>query len=65
MNVKGTVNGDLLTLVINLKETPVISKSEAEKAAKAGRSPVATQIASTGGFTQFGDVKVSLNAMKA
>lgn len=65
MNIKSNVNGNILTLTIDMAVTPVVSKSEATKAEAAGREPKATQIASTGGFVQFGDVKVSLNAMKA
>lgn len=63
-NVSGEVKGDNLVLTINLKAPLTISKAEAEKAAKANREPKASLLASTGGFIQFGDVKVSLNAMR-
>jgi hypothetical protein len=64
MNVKGSINdAGLLTLVIDTKVKPIASKAETEKAVKAGREPEAKLVATTGGFTQFGNVKVSLNAM--
>jgi hypothetical protein len=63
MNVKGEMKGDVLCLFIDTTVKPSVSKAEAEKAAKAGRQPEAKMIATTGGFIQFGSVKVSLNAM--
>lgn len=63
-NVSGEIKGDVLVLTINLKAPLTVSKSEAEKALAANREPRATMLASTGGFVQFGDVKVSVNAMK-
>jgi hypothetical protein len=55
MNVKGEIKGDTLVLTID------ISASAKEKAqpSKSGKTKV---LATTSGFTGFGDVKVSLNA---
>ena len=55
MNVKGEIKGDVLVLTID------ISKEAKEKAqpSKSGKTRV---LATTSGFTGFGDVKVSLNA---
>jgi hypothetical protein len=63
-NVSGEVKGDSLILTINLKAPLTVSKAEATKAAEQKREPKASLLASTGGFIQFGDVKVSLNAMR-
>lgn len=69
MNVHSELKGDKLILTIDVsKDTlakPSISGSEARKAEKDKREPKATQIATTGGFANFGPVKVSLNAMLA
>jgi len=53
--VKGEIKGDLLTLVID------ISKEAREKASdsKSGKTRI---LATTSGFTRFGDVSVSVNA---
>lgn len=55
MSVRGEIKGDTLVLFIDIsakaKETAELSKS--------GKSKV---LASTRGFTRFGDVAVSLNA---
>ena len=55
MSVQGEIKGDLLVLTID------ISKAAREKAepSKSGKTKV---LASTRGFTRFGDVSVSLNA---
>jgi len=55
MNVKGEIKGDLLVLTID------ISAAQREKAqpSKSGKTKI---LATTSGFTGFGDVKVSLNA---
>lgn len=55
MNVKGEIKGDLLILTIDISAK---AKSEA-KDSKSGKTKV---LATTSGFTGFGDVKVSLNA---
>jgi hypothetical protein len=55
MNVKGEIKGDVLVLSID------ISKAARDKAteSKSGKTRI---LATTSGFTGFGDVKVSLNA---
>lgn len=55
MNVKGEIKGDTLVLTID------ISKAAREAAApsKSGKTKI---LATTSGFTGFGDIKVSLNA---
>lgn len=55
MNVKGEIKGDILTLVID------VSKAARDKAAES-KSGKTRLLATTSGFTGFGDVKVSLNA---
>ena len=55
MNVKGEIKGDLLILTIDISKTA----QEAAKPSKSGKTKV---LATTSGFTGFGDVKVSLNA---
>lgn len=60
-NVKGEIKGDILFLSIDLKAPLTVSKASL---AKLGDKAPATLLASTGGFVQFGDVKVSVNAMK-
>lgn len=59
-NVNGVIKGDELVLTINLKAPLTVSKAALAKNPNA----TATLLASTGGFVQFGDVKVSVNAMK-
>jgi len=53
--IKGEIKGDILTLTID------VSKASREQAApsKSGKTLV---LATTSGFTRFGDVSVSLNA---
>lgn len=53
--IKGEMKGDLLIITIDC------SKEAREKAgpSKSGKTKI---LATTGGFTGFGDVKVSLNA---
>lgn len=55
MNVKGEIKGDTLVLTID------VSKAAREAAApsKSGKTKI---LATTSGFTGFGDIKVSLNA---
>jgi len=55
MNVKGEMKGDILTLVIDTSK----AAREAAKESKSGKTRL---LASTSGFSNFGDVKVSLNA---
>lgn len=55
MNVKGEMKGDILTLTID------VSKVARDKA-PLSKSEKSRLLASTSGFTTFGDVKVSLNA---
>lgn len=54
-NVRGEIKGDLLILTID------ISKA-AKDAAQPSSSGKTLMLATTSGFTGFGDVKVSLNA---
>ena len=55
MNVKGEIKGDVLVITID------VSKEAREKAqpSKSGKTKL---LATTSGFTGFGDIKVSLNA---
>lgn len=53
--VKGEIKGDLLTLVIDVSEA-------ARKAATESKSGKTRILATTSGFTRFGDVSVSVNA---
>lgn len=55
MNVKGEIKGDQLILTIDISK----ASREAAGPSKSGKTKL---IASTGGFTGYGDVKVSLNA---
>jgi hypothetical protein len=55
MNVKGEIKGDVLHLTIDLSK----AARDAAKDSKSGKTKL---LASTNGFTGFGDVKVSLNA---
>lgn len=55
MNVRGEVKGDLLILTIDISA----KAKEAAQPSKSGKTKV---LATTSGFTGFGDVKVSLNA---
>lgn len=54
-NVKGEVKGDTLVLTIDISETT-------RKNAGMSSSNKSRLIATTSGFAQFGDIKVSLNA---
>ncbi len=68
MNVNSTVKDGKLILVIDLSVAPVQSKSAIAKAIAAKQDPStvpANLLATTAGFTSVGDVKVSLNVMKA
>ena len=64
MAINGTVKDNVLTLTIDLAKTPYISNSEQVKATKEGRTAVASMLASSGGFTRIGDLRVSFNVMK-
>ena len=67
MAISGEIKGDKLVLTIDLKATPYQSKSAVRKALEKGLDPAtvpANMIADTGGFTRFGEYKVSLNCMK-
>jgi hypothetical protein len=55
MNVKGEMKGDTLVLFID-------TSAKAREGAKESKSGKTRLLASTSGFTGFGDVKVSLNA---
>lgn len=55
MNVKGEIKGDLLVLTIDISK----ATKDAAQPSKSGKTKI---IATTSGFTGFGDVKVSLNA---
>lgn len=55
MNVKGEIKGDLLVLTIDVSK----ATKDAALPSKSGKTKI---IATTSGFTGFGDVKVSLNA---
>lgn len=55
MNVKGEVKGDTLVLTIDISK----AAKDAAQPSKSGKTKV---LATTSGFTGFGDVKVSLNA---
>lgn len=54
-NVKGEIKGDTLVLTIDISK----AAKDAAQPSKSGKTRV---LASTSGFTGFGDVKVSLNA---
>lgn len=55
MGIQGKMEGDKLVLTIDVSEA-------ARKAAEPSKSGKTLILASTNGFTGFGDVKVSLNA---
>jgi hypothetical protein len=55
MNVKGEIKGDTLVLTIDISK----AAKDAAQPSKSGKTKV---LATTSGFTGFGDVKVSLNA---
>ncbi len=55
MNVKGEIKGDTLVLTIDISK----AARDAAKDSKSGKSKI---LATTSGFTGFGDIKVSLNA---
>lgn len=55
MNVKGEIKGDTLVLTIDISQ----KAKDAAGPSKSGKTKV---LATTSGFTGFGDVKVSLNA---
>jgi hypothetical protein len=55
MNVSGKVEGDKLVLTIDISK----SAREAAKPSASGKTKI---LATTSGFTGYGDVKVSLNA---
>lgn len=58
---------ECLAIVVPLNATPVQSKSALAKAAAKGLSAdtvPANLLATTGGFTRYGNCKVSLNVLK-
>lgn len=55
MNVKGEIKGETLVLTIDISK----AAKDAAQPSKSGKTKV---LATTSGFTGFGDVKVSLNA---
>lgn len=55
MNVSGEVKGDKLILTIDLSK----AARDAAQPSKSGKTKI---LATTSGFTGYGDVKVSLNA---
>lgn len=62
--VNSKVEGNKLTLTIQLADKAYVSNSEAAKAAKEGRTALASMLATSGGFTRIGDLRVSFNVMK-
>lgn len=58
MSVHGVIQGDKLVLTIDVSEA-------ARKAASPSKSGKTLVLATTGGFTRFGDVAISLNATLA
>ena len=55
MNVKGEMKGDILHITVDCSK----AAREAAQPSKSGKTKI---LATTSGFTGFGDVKVSLNA---
>lgn len=55
MSVKGEIKGDTLVLFIPIDK----ASREAAQLSKSGKTKI---LATTGGFTRFGDIAVSLNA---
>lgn len=55
MNVKGEIKGDVLVLTIDVSK----AARDAAQPSKSGKTKI---LATTSGFTGFGDVKISLNA---
>jgi len=55
MSIQGEIKGDKLVLTIDVSET-------ARKGAQPSKSGKTLLLATTGGFTRFGDVGISLNA---
>lgn len=55
MTVQGKIEGDKLVLTIDVSK----AAREAAQPSKSGKTVI---LATTGGFTRFGDVAVSLNA---
>lgn len=55
MNVKGEIKGDVLVLSIDVSK----AARDAAQPSKSGKTKI---LATTSGFTGFGDVKISLNA---
>lgn len=55
MNVKGEMKGDILTITVDCSKVA----RDAAQPSKSGKTKI---LATTSGFTGFGDVKVSLNA---
>ena len=64
MATSGKIENGKLILTIDLAKEPYVSGSEQKKADAEKRSPVATMLASSGGFTRIGDLRVSFNVMK-
>jgi hypothetical protein len=67
MNVNGTIKDNKLILIVDLTHDCIQSKSAIAKALDKGKDPATVPhnlLATTAGFTSFGDVKVSLNVMK-
>lgn len=56
MNVKGEIKGDHLILTVDLS-------AKVQKQAKPSSTGKSKLIATTNGFINYGDVKVSLNAI--
>lgn len=55
MSVRGEIKGDTLIVYIGISK----SDRDAAQLSKSGKTKI---LATTGGFTRFGDVAVSLNA---
>ena len=64
MATSGKIENGKLILTIDLAKEPYVSGSEAKKAVAEKRDPIAAMLASSGGFTRIGDVRVSYNVMK-
>ena len=64
MAIKSDLKGTVLTLTIDLAEKPYVSNSEKAKAEKEKRDPVASMLATSGGFIRLGSgQRVSFNVL--
>ncbi len=68
MSISAKRNGDQLVITVELAKSPYRSKSAVAKALAKGQDEstvAATMLGGTSGFERFGDVKLSLNIIKA